>query len=54
MFGRGMQITEAIKLQMEVQKRLHEQLEAIYSSLTFAACLRNLSFGQWLVMSVLV
>ena len=24
---RGMQITEALKLQMEVQKRLHEQLE---------------------------
>lgn len=23
----GMQITEALKLQMEVQKRLHEQLE---------------------------
>lgn len=23
-----MQITEALKLQMEVQKRLHEQLEA--------------------------
>lgn len=27
-FGSGMQITEALKLQMEVQKRLHEQLEA--------------------------
>lgn len=25
--SRGMQITEALKLQMEVQKRLHEQLE---------------------------
>lgn len=24
----GIQITEALKLQMEVQKRLHEQLEA--------------------------
>ncbi|CAO2842381.1 unnamed protein product [Amaranthus hypochondriacus] len=27
----GMQITEALKLQMEVQKRLHEQLEACVS-----------------------
>ncbi|KAM1351597.1 hypothetical protein ACFXTH_005353 [Malus domestica] len=26
----GMQITEALKLQMEVQKRLHEQLEACF------------------------
>lgn len=25
-----MQITEALKLQMEVQKRLHEQLEACF------------------------
>ena len=27
---RGMQITEALKLQMEVQKRLHEQLEVYF------------------------
>lgn len=26
----GMQITEALKLQMEVQKRLHEQLEVCF------------------------
>jgi len=33
----GMQITEALKLQMEVQKRLHEQLEAssLYISFSF-------------------
>lgn len=30
-FCSGMQITEALKLQMEVQKRLHEQLEACVS-----------------------
>lgn len=27
-----MQITEALKLQMEVQKRLHEQLEVVFLS----------------------
>ncbi len=27
MFTRGIQITEALRMQMEVQKRLHEQLE---------------------------
>jgi hypothetical protein len=27
----GMQITEALKLQMEVQKRLHEQLEVCFT-----------------------
>jgi Na+/serine symporter len=26
--GRNMQFSEALRLQMEVQKRLHEQLEA--------------------------
>lgn len=31
----GMQITEALKLQMEVQKRLHEQLEVHYNFLFF-------------------
>jgi hypothetical protein len=30
-FGRGLQISEALKLQMEVQKRLHEQLEVSLS-----------------------
>lgn len=30
---RGIQITEALRMQMEVQKRLHEQLEVRWSSL---------------------
>lgn len=30
----GMQITEALKLQMEVQKRLHEQLEVCFPVLS--------------------
>jgi hypothetical protein len=29
---RGIQITEALRMQMEVQKRLHEQLEVCLSS----------------------
>ncbi|MQM07627.1 hypothetical protein Taro_040472, partial [Colocasia esculenta] len=33
----GMQLTEALKLQMEVQKRLHEQLEASFLFLMFCA-----------------
>jgi hypothetical protein len=30
LFFRGLQINEALKMQMEVQKRLHEQLEVCY------------------------
>jgi hypothetical protein len=32
---RGIQITEALRMQMEVQKRLHEQLEVCVSLVAF-------------------
>ena len=35
---RGMQITEALKLQLEVQKRLQEQLEASFPFQLHTSC----------------
>jgi hypothetical protein len=32
---RGSQINEALKMQMEVQKRLHEQLEVCHENMNF-------------------
>ncbi|CAN1336424.1 Myb family transcription factor PHL7 [Linum perenne] len=44
----GMQITEALKLQMEVQKRLHEQLEASFSLVQRQLQLRIEAQGKYL------
>ncbi|CAI0374159.1 unnamed protein product [Linum tenue] len=44
----GMQITEALKLQMEVQKRLHEQLEASFFLVQRQLQLRIEAQGKYL------
>lgn len=51
----GMQITEALKLQMEVQKRLHEQLEACILNANlfgYYICLALLAIWSSMVLSV--
>ncbi|CAN1178517.1 Myb family transcription factor PHL7 [Linum perenne] len=49
----GMQITEALKLQMEVQKRLHEQLEASFSLLISCLTLTYNYCGLFTIQSIL-